>query len=110
MGMRLPAMEWHRGYVTRGTRSCTRIKSPVNASWSNARFHAKMAISSICGALCILHSVSGQGARGNCCKYARYVERCRSEEHTSELQSRLHLVCRLLLEKKKAKNLHDGYA
>src|SRR2546429_5576098 len=29
----------------------------------------------------------------------------RSEEHTSELQSRLHLVCRLLLEKKK-KNPH----
>src|SRR2546429_4530798 len=26
----------------------------------------------------------------------------RSEEHTSELQSRLHLVCRLLLEKKKS--------
>src|SRR2546429_4461590 len=31
-------------------------------------------------------------------------EKPRSEEHTSELQSRLHLVCRLLLEKKK-KNL-----
>src|SRR5687768_17969355 len=31
---------------------------------------------------------------------AREVE-VRSEEHTSELQSRLHLVCRLLLEKKK---------
>src|SRR2546429_3790261 len=30
----------------------------------------------------------------------------RSEEHTSELQSRLHLVCRLLLEKKKKKLLH----
>src|SRR2546422_5391465 len=29
--------------------------------------------------------------------------RLRSEEHTSELQSRLHLVCRLLLEKKKKK-------
>src|SRR5256884_5150541 len=29
--------------------------------------------------------------------------RIRSEEHTSELQSRLHLVCRLLLEKKKQK-------
>src|SRR2546422_5015126 len=28
-------------------------------------------------------------------------QRRRSEEHTSELQSRLHLVCRLLLEKKK---------
>src|SRR2546422_7169061 len=38
----------------------------------------------------------------------------RSEEHTSELQSRLHLVCRLLLEKKKNKNnesapLHRTY-
>src|SRR2546422_2113300 len=34
----------------------------------------------------------------------------RSEEHTSELQSRLHLVCRLLLEKKKTKyikNIND---
>src|SRR3989449_5621870 len=30
----------------------------------------------------------------------------RSEEHTSELQSRLHLVCRLLLEKKKKKSEH----
>src|SRR5687768_18159376 len=40
----------------------------------------------------------------------------RSEEHTSELQSRLHLVCRLLLEKKKKKtkthhntNIDDNY-
>src|SRR2546422_4410514 len=31
-------------------------------------------------------------------------QRRRSEEHTSELQSRLHLVCRLLLEKKKKTN------
>src|SRR2546422_8614072 len=29
----------------------------------------------------------------------------RSEEHTSELQSRLHLVCRLLLEKKKTESV-----
>src|SRR2546422_7412140 len=34
-------------------------------------------------------------------QYPRDLERDRSEEHTSELQSRLHLVCRLLLEKKK---------
>src|SRR2546422_4453714 len=33
----------------------------------------------------------------------RVAENVRSEEHTSELQSRLHLVCRLLLEKKKKK-------
>src|SRR2546422_5424095 len=32
----------------------------------------------------------------------------RSEEHTSELQSRLHLVCRLLLEKKKNKIMIHG--
>src|SRR2546429_6523982 len=41
-----------------------------------------------------------------CCRFGRacrnLLPRCRrSEEHTSELQSRLHLVCRLLLEKKK---------
>src|SRR5205809_4241287 len=33
------------------------------------------------------------------------ASQARSEEHTSELQSRLHLVCRLLLEKKKKKCL-----
>src|SRR2546422_1054225 len=33
----------------------------------------------------------------------RVADKLRSEEHTSELQSRLHLVCRLLLEKKKKK-------
>src|SRR2546422_3525117 len=32
----------------------------------------------------------------------------RSEEHTSELQSRLHLVCRLLLEKKNKKRRTSG--
>src|SRR2546429_1938914 len=32
----------------------------------------------------------------------------RSEEHTSELQSRLHLVCRLLLEKKKTNSAFPG--
>src|SRR6266480_4960963 len=32
---------------------------------------------------------------------ARTGRRCRSEEHTSELQSHVNLVCRLLLEKKK---------
>src|SRR2546422_6787024 len=39
----------------------------------------------------------------DCCSTMAFP---RSEEHTSELQSRLHLVCRLLLEKKK-KNLNE---
>src|SRR5205814_10432023 len=34
---------------------------------------------------------------------------CRSEEHTSELQSLRHLVCRLLLEKKKIKKKSKSY-
>src|SRR2546422_5262742 len=34
------------------------------------------------------------------------IVQTRSEEHTSELQSRLHLVCRLLLEKKKKQETH----
>src|SRR2546429_2575780 len=34
----------------------------------------------------------------------RHGDVARSEEHTSELQSRLHLVCRLLLEKKKKRH------
>src|SRR5436305_10081971 len=37
---------------------------------------------------------------------ARIDNLIRSEEHTSELQSRPHLVCRLLLEKKKTKTAH----
>src|SRR2546422_3742004 len=38
------------------------------------------------------------------------LPRRRSEEHTSELQSRLHLVCRLLLEKKKKQKIkHISY-
>src|SRR5687768_17925539 len=49
---------------------------------------------------------------GHCCqgdndvKFThQYFSIRRSEEHTSELQSRLHLVCRLLLEKKKRASL-----
>src|SRR5207253_7162591 len=38
--------------------------------------------------------------------HRRHQGRRRSEEHTSELQSRGHLVCRLLLEKKKKQTPH----
>src|SRR5437870_9946382 len=42
-------------------------------------------------------------ARSSSCRRKRGRSCSRSEEHTSELQSRGHLVCRLLLEKKKQK-------
>src|SRR2546422_3883796 len=53
---------------------------------------------------------SGCGVRGRGVSRPRALCRVaapRSEEHTSELQSRLHLVCRLLLEKKKKKNINN---
>src|SRR5438876_1652101 len=37
----------------------------------------------------------------SCARRTRHITHARSEEHTSELQSPVHLVCRLLLEKKK---------
>src|SRR5205809_3662377 len=42
--------------------------------------------------------------------WAHWENEIRSEEHTSELQSRLHLVCRLLLEKKKLRLADAGGA
>src|SRR5215469_9588349 len=52
----------------------------------------------ICGRLAIAFRVSDHAVRS-------HEVRSRSEEHTSELQSRRDLVCRLLLEKKKKKKL-----
>src|SRR5437870_10077709 len=57
---------------------------------------------------CIGMAEEAQGPQEDWCPMPRYTVRghvplakARSEEHTSELQSRGHLVCRLLLEKKK---------
>src|SRR3546814_1873977 len=49
-----------------------------------------------------LHSPAATVGDRRCCG----SRRLRSEEHTSELQSLTHLVCRLLLEKKKKKKLN----
>src|SRR5260370_27899482 len=48
------------------------------------------------------YSRRGTGGCGLCVRRSRRTPR-RSEEHTSELQSHLNLVCRLLLEKKKTR-------
>src|SRR5690625_6197046 len=51
----------------------------------------------------VLVNISGNKIyQGNSGSYSKVL---RSEEHTSELQSRGHLVCRLLLEKKKKNNM-----
>src|SRR2546422_4201961 len=66
---------------------------------------------------CVSHPSSPPGPACICSRRDRHLcpcrrdsghthpDRGRSEEHTSELQSRLHLVCRLLLEKKKKTTL-----
>src|SRR2546422_7001529 len=60
------------------------------------------------------HRVRPERARAGCAlrpdgaRPVDHPEDDRSEEHTSELQSRLHLVCRLLLEKKKKKKNYDN--
>src|SRR2546429_7212931 len=54
------------------------------------------------GRLHLVNVARGVGAE-------RRRARHRSEEHTSELQSRLHLVCRLLLEKKKTVSSRNNH-
>src|SRR5260370_30327564 len=73
--------------------------------WSNQTLNFAREL----GNMLILAQVITVGAlRRNESRGAHYKpdfpERDRSEEHTSELQSHLNLVCRLLLEKKKKEN------
>src|SRR2546429_2219904 len=58
------------------------------------------------GLACALRAAEPDGACGAYSGGAFY-SLARSEEHTSELQSRLHLVCRLLLEKKNTLPITD---
>src|SRR2546429_5608744 len=59
-------------------------------------------VENLLGALLVVGKGRAVGADG----HPRLGER--SEEHTSELQSRLHLVCRLLLEKKKVESMRNA--
>src|SRR2546422_7266118 len=55
----------------------------------------------ICQSLALRRgTVKGAETIADCYRMVMHFKPARSEEHTSELQSRLHLVCRLLLEKK----------
>src|SRR5438552_14545963 len=57
--------------------------------------------------LCRNYRMLGEHLLGTLTEAVVVPEQNRSEEHTSELQSPDHLVCRLLLEKKKKKNTHN---
>src|SRR3712207_7096638 len=53
------------------------------------------------GGVCVIVAQHFEGWEGNLDSVEELAGTARSEEHTSELQSRQYLVCRLLLEKKK---------
>src|SRR5438309_3860175 len=57
------------------------------------------------GRRAVLEWTFALGADENLEQVGRETHPARSEEHTSELQSQFHLVCRLLLEKKKQKSM-----
>src|SRR2546428_5429594 len=61
---------------------------------------------SACGGSSLMRAAANSIANGN---PSRQTQISRSEEHTSELQSRSDLVCRLLLEKKKKKIPINNY-
>src|SRR5256885_4304646 len=56
-----------------------------------------------------LHGSSARWTNSSTAKACGCSTPCRSEEHTSELQSPCNLVCRLLLEKKKKKKILQLY-
>src|SRR3712207_7674687 len=65
------------------------------------RTHSTWAWANLAHALLGALASLGGGRAGRLLALATAVSRSRSEEHTSELQSREYLVCRLLLEKKR---------
>src|SRR5687768_18050786 len=62
-----------------------------------------LVLAALVAAALLTAAILMRGDLGTANRKAKF--RQRSEEHTSELQSRLHLVCRLLLEKKKQKSI-----
>src|SRR5690625_7400689 len=95
-------------FVTACAPSC--IASPTFRVFSTTPATPELYTLSLHDALPILDARGGPGASGAPPAHLlgapvqprqRHRDPLRSEEHTSELQSRGHLVCRLLLEKKK---------
>src|SRR2546429_1580773 len=81
--------------------------TPEKGTVNTATWHAAAAEGLSRPSTCAAPPIRSRSSLAVSCARAasRDPIRTRSEEHTSELQSRLHLVCRLLLEKKKKKNI-----
>src|SRR5690625_5749060 len=90
--------------------------APAARPWTVFRFTIAMvritanALTAISNNLCIYSLRYGSWKRGSTAmSRSKNRNRKRSEEHTSELQSRGHLVCRLLLEKKNTHLKHNHH-
>src|SRR3712207_8679575 len=71
---------------------------------SRGTCHSPFALRIVCSARNRANRRTFEGFDAGC-----WSGKIRSEEHTSELQSRQYLVCRLLLEKKKTNNRYRAY-
>src|SRR3712207_7676659 len=78
----------------------TWTRPPVTASLASDRVLASRATHSQVSSRCVSTAPFSRGRRSPAISGRTSTGRQRSEEHTSELQSRQYLVCRLLLEKK----------
>src|ERR1039458_9177281 len=90
--------------LRRGRHSWTFSKRCVRARHNLAPIIHCRTVSRLTSISCFLARYSAASVGPN----PRYTGRDRSEEHTSELQSLRHLVCRLLLEKKQQKKISTG--
>src|SRR5438309_7665260 len=94
------------------------LHSPPPTEFASLSLHDALPISNhVRGSLCVARA-DPVGDRQALSRQRRHDRECqpppqgdvdaiRSEEHTSELQSQFHLVCRLLLEKKKNKKISN---
>src|SRR5690625_6711631 len=108
-------MPWVCGSGSSSIRIATLAWAMASAIWSGSESRASLTASSNSSRLIsiMLHGTTAERAGhgppagghppSRSDAHDSVAERARSEEHTSALQSRGHLVCRLLLEKKKRK-------
>src|SRR5688500_19904099 len=98
--------------VVRNDCENTAWRQPVSERWERRLQSTQLVVHSDAHRLKDAREIAGSGARAQHSAdranqvIARLERPIRSEEHTSELQSPCNLVCRLLLEKKKLKQVH----